>query len=349
LLSRAAAGGVAAAVRQVKAARRPTFSMELQNRRIIHASRHDYASISKPHLSRSFGNQNPKELKNVSEDKSIALVNLGNLSKPADTLIKKVSGAVGVIFEPYQITRVAKAEAKADLIKAESEIQITDLRRRALRRLVEEETKHQSNIENITLKALPQLDDTGDPSQIEDDWITYFFDKCRIVSDDEMQNLWSRVLSGEANVPGTYSKRTVNFLSDLDKADAKFFSNLCGFGWTIGIVMPLIFDYQADIYDNKEITFNSLIHLESIGLIQFNNLSGFVIQSLPQKISVSYYDQVLELSFAKETDNELNLGKVVLTKIGQELAPICGSKPVDGFMDYVKDQWKDHLPKDNTE
>ena len=286
----------------------------------------------------------------MSEDKSISLVNLGNLSKPADTLIKKVSNAVGAIFEPYQITRVAKAEAKADLIKAESGIQITDLHRRAMYRFVEEEAKRQSNIENIILKALPQLDDKGDPSQIEDDWVTNFFDKCRIVSDDEMQNLWSRVLSGEANVPGTYSKRTVNFLSDLDKAEAKLFSDLCGFGWVMfGEFVPLVFDYQADIYDNKEISFNALSHLDSIGLIQFKSLTGFVKQGLPQKISVSYYDQVLELSFAKETDNELDVGKVLLTKIGNELAPICGSKPVDGFMDYVKDKWKNHLPEDNTE
>ena len=285
----------------------------------------------------------------MSEDKSISIVNLGNLSKPAGTLIKKVSGAIGGIFEPYQITRVAKAEAKADLIKAESEIQITDLRRRALHRFVEEEAKRQSNIENIISKALPQLDDTGDPSQIEDDWITNFFDKCRIVSDDEMQNLWSRVLSGEANVPGTYSKRTVNFLSDLDKAEAKLFSDLCGFGWMIlGNFVPLVFDCQADIYNNKELSFSSLSHLDSIGLIQFDNLAGFVTEDLSQKISVSYYSQVLELSYAKETDNELEVGKVLLTKIGQELAPICESKPVDGFMDYVKDKWKNHLPKDNT-
>lgn len=285
----------------------------------------------------------------MSEDESISIVNLGNLSKPADTLIKKVSGAVGGIFEPYQITRVAKAEAKADLIKAESEIQITDLRRRALHRFVEEEAKRQSNIENIISKALPQLDDKGDPSQIEDDWVTNFFDKCRIVSDDEMQNLWSRVLSGEANVPRTYSKRTVNFLSDLDKVEAKLFSELCGFGWMIGVFVPLVFDCQADIYNNKKITFESLSHLDSIGLIQFDGLAGFSAGNLSQKTSVSYHGQVLELSFAKETDNELNIGTVMLTKIGQELAPICGSKPVDGFMDYAKDKWKNHLLKHNTE
>jgi len=36
------------------------------------------------------------------------LINLGELSKPATELIKRVSDAVGGIFKPYQIIRVAK-------------------------------------------------------------------------------------------------------------------------------------------------------------------------------------------------------------------------------------------------
>ncbi len=282
----------------------------------------------------------------MSDDKSISVVNLGKLSKPVDTLIKKISDAVGGLFVPCQIKRIAKAEAEASLIKAESDIQITDLHRRAMHRFVEEEAKRQSNMEDITLKALPQLDDKADPSQIEDDWVTNFFDKCRIVSDDEMQNLWSRVLSGEANVPGTYSKRTVNFLSDLDKADAKLFIDLCGFGWVVGKIVPLVFDIEDDIYNDKGINFGSLSHLESIGLIRFDNMTDFSLTSLPQKVAVSYYGNVLGLALEKETDNELEVGRVLLTKVGQELAPICESKPVDGFMDYVKDKWKNLLPKE---
>ena len=46
------------------------------------------------------------------EKTSNSLVNLGDLSKPADTLIKKVSKAVGGIFAPYQIKRIAKAEVE---------------------------------------------------------------------------------------------------------------------------------------------------------------------------------------------------------------------------------------------
>ncbi len=81
-------------------------------------------------------------------------------------------------------------------------------------------------MEDITAKALPRLDENAKPDSIEDDWIVNFLDKSRIVSDNQMQDLWSRVLAGEANSPGTYSKRTVNFLSDLDKIEADLFTKL---------------------------------------------------------------------------------------------------------------------------
>ena len=188
----------------------------------------------------------------MSPNSSNSLINLGNLSKPADTLIKKVSNAVGGLFAPYQVERMAKAEAKAEMIKAQSEINVTDLHRRAVHRWIEEEAQRQKNMEDITEKALPQLDEEATPDSVENDWLVNFFDKSRIVSDNEMQELWSRVLAGEANTPGTYSKRTVNCLSDLDKGDAELLIKLCGFGWTIGDVVPLVFDVDAEIYRKHE-------------------------------------------------------------------------------------------------
>lgn len=273
-----------------------------------------------------------------------SLINLGDISKPADTLIKKVSKAVGGFFEPYQIKRIAKAEAEAAVIKALTEIQITELHRRAMHRFIGEEAQKQKNIEDITNQAIPHLEQQTDAENMDDDWVTNFFDKSRIVSDKEMQELWARVLAGEANKPGTYSKRTVNYLGDLDKADADLFTKLCGFGWMVSNVVPLIFEVQAEIYEKQGINFNALSHLESIGLIQFDHISGFQQLKLPKNFFVFYYGQLLQLEMQKDADNELQLGHVLLTKVGQELAPICGSKPVEGFMDYVKDKWKANLP-----
>ncbi|MXV73384.1 DUF2806 domain-containing protein [Candidatus Poribacteria bacterium] len=272
------------------------------------------------------------------------LANVGDLAKPFDTLVKKISKGVGTLYEPRRIKNVAKAEAEASKMKAESEIEITDLHRRAEQRRIEEEAKHQKNMEDITAKAAPHLNEDANPDAMDDDWVANLFDKCRIVSNDEMQSLWARVLAGEANTPGTYSKRTVNLLSDFDKNDADLFTRLCGFGWVIGNVVPLVFDVQADIYNRNEINFDTLNHLETIGLIQFGGLSGFKRIGVSKRFVVYYYSKPLSLEIPEDANNELKTGKVFLTKIGQELAPICGSKPVEGFYEYVKEQWKQYLP-----
>lgn len=269
-----------------------------------------------------------------------SLINLGELSKPATVLIEKISDAIGGIFKPHQIRRVAQAEADAEKTREVAKIEISELQKRALSRFFQEEAKKQKNIEEITQKALPQLEEKSEPQNIENDWITSFFNECRLISDNEMQTLWSRVLAGEANSPGSYSKRTVKFLSSLDKSDAELFTRLCTFEWNIGDLVPLIYDIQGEIYNRYGINFNSLSHLESIGLIQFNSLQGFRRLKLPKTLTVLYYGRPTVLEFQKDSDNGMDIGIVLLTKTGEELAPICGSHADFKFEQYIHDKWE---------
>ena len=68
-----------------------------------------------------------------------------------------------------------------------------------------------------------------------------------MVSDDDMQQIWAGILAGEANNSGSFSRRTVNLVADLDKRNAQLFRNLCGFAWMIGFTEVLVFDTNADI------------------------------------------------------------------------------------------------------
>lgn len=257
----------------------------------------------------------------------------------ANILIEKISDAIGWVVRPYQIRRIARAEADADITRTLTKIEIDELTRRALGRVIVEETKKQDNIESIISKALPQLENNANPQGINDDWITNFFDKCRIVSDEEMQALWAKVLSGEANSPGKYSRKTVNFLGTLDKSDATLFASLCGFGWLFGDVVPLVYNVESLIYKEHGITFRTLKHLDNIGLLSFEHIGGYRSKGLMKKIKLFYYGVPILIEFPKENDNELNIGNVLLSQIGQELALICGSKPVNGFLEYVIDYW----------
>ncbi len=273
-------------------------------------------------------------------DSTGSAISFGDLTKPATVLIEKISEAIGGIFRPHQIRRIAEAEAQADRIKAISQIEITELQRRAMYRFFSEEAKKQQNIESITAKALPELAEAATPEKIEDDWITNFFDKCRLISDEEMQTLWSKVLAGEANAPGRYSKRTVGVLSSLDKSDAELFRSLCSFGWFLGDIVPLIYDVSGEIYNQAGIYFDSLKHLDEIGLLSFEPLAGFRRMKLPQKATVFYYGESVEITFPNPQDNDLSLGTVLLSKAGQELARVCGSASLPGFRDYTVSRWK---------
>jgi hypothetical protein len=66
---------------------------------------------------------------------------------------------------------------------------------------------------------------------------------------------------------------------------------------------------------------------------------------------VFFYGAPVTLSFPAETDNKLEIGKVLLTRAGQQLAPMCGSKPVEGFYEYMYDKWAANnlVPKRETE
>lgn len=276
-----------------------------------------------------------------------SLINLGELSKPATVLIEKIAEATGGVFRPFQIRRVAQAEADAEIIKASAKIEIADLERRALQRFIHEEAKKQSNIESITQKALPAIEEKARPEKIENDWLTNFFDKGRLISDEQMQVLWSKVLAGEANSPGHYSKRTVNLLASFDKKDAELFNALCSFVWYLEEQpIPMIYDRcigNDEIYTQAGITHSSLRHLETIGLINFEtSLNTFGKFNLPSQVELTYFGIRMCIKFQKPENNTLDQGKVAFTKNGQELASVSSATARDGFKDYVLMRWK-HL------
>jgi hypothetical protein len=165
----------------------------------------------------------------MGEDKSLINIDFSNLSKPGTILIEKISDAIGVAYEPQKIKQLAKAEVEAEKIRALGKIELSSIEQRAMNRLVAEETIKQENIETITDKAVKGLKEGAKPENLEKDWIANFFDKCCLVSDDEMQRLWSRLLTGEANEPGTFSRRTIKLVASLDKKDAHLFTKIMSF------------------------------------------------------------------------------------------------------------------------
>jgi hypothetical protein len=267
-----------------------------------------------------------------------SLVNFDFISKPANTLIEKVSEAVGGLAAPWQVRRMANAEADAAIIKAEARVQISEIEERALQRMIREEGQKQENIENITAKAIPNLSENSTPENIENDWLTHFFDKSRLTSGEEMQKLWAGVLAGEANKPGTFSKRSVDLVASLDKRDAELFTKFCTFCWFAGTLRAFVYSTDHPIYTSHGINFDTLLHLDKIGLITFGTVSGYCIPKAPKYLHAIYYGRLTSIEFPNDGFS-FDMGHVLLTEAGKELATVCGAKGSQDFYDYIIEHW----------
>jgi len=143
------------------------------------------------------------------------------------------------------------------------------------------------------------------------------------------------LLAGEATTPGSYSKRTVDLIASMDKKDADLFTKFCQFIWMVGGLTPLIFDTNNEIYTKHGITFSSLKHLDSIGLISFESNAGYRKMGITKRMPIFYFGQLTLAEFEKEKDNEIRTGKVLLTNAGEQLANICGAQRNQEFYEYA--------------
>lgn len=267
------------------------------------------------------------------------LDDIGKLSEPATRLIEKVSDGIGGLCRPFQTRHMAKAKRDAAIIAAEGQIAITEMQRQAVLRFVGEQGRHQENMTSIIARAIPQLEDSSSPEDVENDWIASFFAKGRYVSNEQMQSLWAKVLAGEANSPGTFSRRTVNLLESFDQEDAQLFTAVCRCTCLLdGDPEPFIYSYAKALYKDVVISYATMMHLDNIGLIHFS-ADGFRREGLPKEVQIYYCGARLRLEFREQVENDISVGQVLLTEAGRQLYGICEAEAVDGFLDYVIGKW----------
>jgi len=160
---------------------------------------------------------------------------LTGLGQPITKLIEVVSNAVGTVYKPRQMRKeaeaeayraelLAKAEAKKILLEGEAKI---DLLERAKKRLVYQELTKQENIEDIAEKSIKYLEQNVSDIPVDKDWRTRFFNKAQDISNEDLQEIWAKILADEVSNPGMISLRTLDVLSNLSKADANIFQNAC--------------------------------------------------------------------------------------------------------------------------
>lgn len=275
----------------------------------------------------------------MAEHISNSLINLGGLAKPIDTFIQKISGAIGILYEPKHIRRLAKANVEAKIITYKGDMELSELQRRAGQRLMQQEERRQGNIEDVIEKAIPLLEDGARPENIDDDWVAHFFRESQDISDESMKELWSKILAGEANKPGTYSRRTINILGSMSQRDAEKFKIICKFVCFIdNKANPLIYDFDSAVYINNGLNFDVINNLVGMGLMIFEPSNGIVALYNRPSVEIKYGDIKFILSNKSPNGSKalaIEAGRAVFTDMGRELSSISGLTYNDNFSDYI--------------
>lgn len=207
---------------------------------------------------------------------SINLVKIDG--RPIEKLIEVVSNAIGTLYEPRQLVRIARAEAEAERIKAiegaktEALLTNNDERYAELsaieKRIVAKESKRQNNINNVVAVAAQSLKDDKDVSSepVNPDWATRFFDIAQDISDETMQDLWGRILAGEVKRPQSYSLRTLDVLRNITREEAELFEKIAQYVLYDGSYY--IYHFSGKTEENVLIEYEDVARMIEIGFIQ---------------------------------------------------------------------------------
>ncbi len=274
------------------------------------------------------------------------LEGIEKLSEPVCKLLGMIENAVGKLWEPVHAQRMANADAKVAIIKANTAVDITDIQRRAVHRWLHEEEAAQRNIESIAEKAAKRIEESATCGDIHPDWVKKFFDACRGVSDTELQELWASLLSSEAQRPSTVSPATIDTLSRMQKQDLQYLKVLSWYSWRLFLGNG---DPQRHLVYYPEVSRQAghwdgggsfLAHLQMLGVISWSDLSVILYPWAGDDIDVGYYGTWVRLK--PRTGKTVLAGKLFLTHVGRDLLNLADCEPNEKVYTATMSHWRNN-------
>lgn len=277
---------------------------------------------------------------------SLININLDGLGQACSALIKKISKAVGWVATHDTPSRIAVQQ----YIDAIQNSDLDPLIKAAKISRAKRDIKEYCNQAKIISDAIPQINSTSDPSKIDDDWLSMFMDKARLVNSESLQAIWSRILAQECNENNSISKRLLSILSFISVEQANAFKTVCQF--LIRFVvdneeytsMPIITSFEgdgSDIYSRAGLNYFKLQELDSLGLLRYSathHAASFA--RFPSTPMIAIGDKQYKI-VNPSNSTTLCIGHVLLTNDGDSLCSIVEHKLPEGFLEECERFWKE--------
>lgn len=155
-------------------------------------------------------------------------------------------------------------------------------------------------------------------TEFDFDWFFRFFDAASNVTDEQMKDLWARILAGEITHPGMFSFRTIENIHNLSRNEAEIFAEIIQFTLKIS-GHPFIINNQ-ELLGKYMGGVEKLMLLTECGLL----MTGSVLQRRAVSINshTSVFDNDVIYCLAKSKNNitgELDINTIPFTQAGIDL------------------------------
>ncbi len=267
------------------------------------------------------------------------------------------------LLEPQMIRRdsMAQSEAIQRERQAETDADVEHTLKMAAAsyagRLVENGTwtpaqaREFVNFGTIVGKAALSVNPDADPNELDDDWIAFFRQRASSFSNKDMQDAFARLLAGETNNPGSFSRAAVDTLAKMEPRHAQILRCLRSRSAVHMTLrdhllvpvnqepyVPLVFEFNEPIYNGIGIRYNTMDELQSFGLVSIRAL-GLQLEG-PSKQVFRLPKDILVVSPQKGDKPKIDVGRVKLSRVGQELLNLCDVESSPEFSNYVSARWR---------
>lgn len=278
------------------------------------------------------------------------------MGKAVEKFIEVVAQGIGILYEPTNIKRIAKA--RKEKIKTiteairESDLPISynngpvaidastkELIERTRKKSLYVETKKQKNIEDIIIGAYFNIETNSEVSEeeLQGEWINRFFNIAGEISSDDLKLIWSKILSEEIRNPGNCSIRTLETLRNISRKEAEIFKKISNYIFKSGNIYYL--PNEDSLLKDVNITDNEILQLDEAGLINSSIAINVSINfNEDEKEEIKYNTK--KIFCTKDKKEKIKLSAFLLTEAGRNifdiLTPNFEEKYFEKYIEIIK-------------
>lgn len=204
----------------------------------------------------------------------------------------------------------------------------------------------QKNLDAIVQKTVQELKRLPPPGyvahpqvsgQVNDDWLNVFESEAENMASDYMRDVFSKLLAGEVRRPGTFSRRAVKILGQMEKQEAEIFALFCSLavqftveGEVVGGLLLTLGEHPAtNGLKQYGLDYRSLMTLIEYGLV-LASLDGYqqIDLSGPGDDLCFYHGgKFHRYIFEGQTKGVVLLHGITTTRVGTELMQLVTPIP----------------------